>query len=262
MTLFFVTNIRMKHVFLHNDICFGSAAEHWKFTDHYGDVTMGAIASQITSLTIVYSTVYSFADQRKHQSSALLASNAENASIWWRQHVFQHNLLMCIQWDCQCINKCMSLPFEPVVINSLVIAFNHDTKLKLPALVQVELRIQLSTEKFTLRGKCIDIYKLAVLSKFWKPRNLVGKILYWRCPKDRSSRPFKEDVFKPSRVLTPHGSSSLVPEYVSGFQGHHKGRLQYVKSISSQDVFKSGLKVLKKGLQDHLQRTSSRRQHP
>ena len=40
---------------------------------HYGDVIMGAIASQITSLTIVYSTVYSDADQRKHQSSASLA---------------------------------------------------------------------------------------------------------------------------------------------------------------------------------------------
>ena len=40
---------------------------------HYGDVTMGAIASQITSLTIVYLTVYSGADQRKHQSSVLLA---------------------------------------------------------------------------------------------------------------------------------------------------------------------------------------------
>ena len=34
---------------------------------------MGAIASQITSLTIVYSTVYSDADQRNHQSSASLA---------------------------------------------------------------------------------------------------------------------------------------------------------------------------------------------
>ena len=40
---------------------------------HYDDVIMGAIASQITSLTIVYSTVYSDADQRKHQSSASLA---------------------------------------------------------------------------------------------------------------------------------------------------------------------------------------------
>ena len=34
---------------------------------------MGTIAFQITSLTIVYSTIYSDADQRKHQSSASLA---------------------------------------------------------------------------------------------------------------------------------------------------------------------------------------------
>ena len=34
---------------------------------------MGMTASQITHLTIVYSTVYSGADQRKHQSSASLA---------------------------------------------------------------------------------------------------------------------------------------------------------------------------------------------
>ena len=34
---------------------------------------MGPIASEITSLTIVYSTVYSGADQRKYQSSASLA---------------------------------------------------------------------------------------------------------------------------------------------------------------------------------------------
>ena len=81
---------------------------------HYSDVIMGVMASQITSLTIVYSTVYSGADQRKHQSSASLAfvrgihrcefpacegnspltgeflaqrtSNAENVSIWWRHH--------------------------------------------------------------------------------------------------------------------------------------------------------------------------------
>ena len=62
---------------------------------------MSVIASQITSLTIVYSTVYPGADQSKHQSSASLAfvspetgefpaqmdSNAENVSIWWRHHV-------------------------------------------------------------------------------------------------------------------------------------------------------------------------------
>ena len=46
---------------------------------HYDDVIMSTIASQITSLTIVYSTVYSGADQSKHQSSASLA-------FVWRIH--------------------------------------------------------------------------------------------------------------------------------------------------------------------------------
>ena len=40
---------------------------------HYSDDIMCAMASQINSLTVVYSTVYSGADQRKHQSSASLA---------------------------------------------------------------------------------------------------------------------------------------------------------------------------------------------
>ena len=40
---------------------------------HYEDVIMTTTASQITSLTVVYSTVYSDADQRKHQRSASLA---------------------------------------------------------------------------------------------------------------------------------------------------------------------------------------------
>ena len=46
---------------------------------HYDDVIIGATASQITSLTIVYSTVYSDTDQRIHQSSTSLA-------FVWRIH--------------------------------------------------------------------------------------------------------------------------------------------------------------------------------
>ena len=48
-------------------------------TDHYDDVIMTTMASQITSLTVVYSSVYSAADQRKHQSSALRAFRAGNS---------------------------------------------------------------------------------------------------------------------------------------------------------------------------------------
>ena len=40
---------------------------------HYDDVIMTMLASQITSLAVVYSIVYSGVNQRKHQSSASLA---------------------------------------------------------------------------------------------------------------------------------------------------------------------------------------------
>ena len=66
---------------------------------HYSDVIMDAMASQITSLTNVYSTVYSGADQQKTsrlrvsglwvgnspvagEFSAQMASYPENVSIW------------------------------------------------------------------------------------------------------------------------------------------------------------------------------------
>ena len=79
------------------------------YQSHYNDVTISAMASQITSLTIVCSVVNSGTDQRKYQSSAWLAfckgnspvtgefpaqsaSNAENISIWWRHHAIMSTL--------------------------------------------------------------------------------------------------------------------------------------------------------------------------
>ena len=78
--------------------------------DHYNysNVIMGVMASQITSFTIVYSTVYSGADQRKKSKlrvtglctgnspltgefPAQMASNAENVSIWWCNHCNWHH---------------------------------------------------------------------------------------------------------------------------------------------------------------------------
>ena len=70
------------HVWKHmkNQANWWSLVSAWRRLDapawaisHYNDVIMGVMASQIASLTIVYSTVHSDADQRKHQSSASLA---------------------------------------------------------------------------------------------------------------------------------------------------------------------------------------------
>ena len=53
------------------------------YTMHYSGVIMGAMASQITSLTIVYLTVGSGTDQRKHQRSASLALRGEFTGDRW-----------------------------------------------------------------------------------------------------------------------------------------------------------------------------------
>ena len=71
--------------------------------NHYSDLIMGAMVSQITSLTIVYSTIL-FKHRAKKTSRlrvtglcagnspvtgefpAQMFSNAENVSIWWRHH--------------------------------------------------------------------------------------------------------------------------------------------------------------------------------
>ena len=69
---------------------------------------MGAIASQINSLTSVYSTVYSDADQISKlrvtglcvgnspgtgEFPAQMANNVENVSIWWRHHIINLGFL-------------------------------------------------------------------------------------------------------------------------------------------------------------------------
>ena len=75
---YYVYDITRKrgHVFIMSLQNEGVAMEICKvvvMSPHYSDVLMGAMVPQITSLTTVYSTVYSGADQRNHQSSASLA---------------------------------------------------------------------------------------------------------------------------------------------------------------------------------------------
>ena len=57
----------------HQYTCFQHVCYAIMSCKYYNDVILGAIASQITSLAIVFSTDYLDTDQRKHQSSASLA---------------------------------------------------------------------------------------------------------------------------------------------------------------------------------------------
>ena len=88
----------------------------------YNDVIMGMIASQITSLTIVYSTVYSDADQRKHQSSTSLAfvwgihRGPLNSPHKWpvTQKMFQFDDVIMIKM----INDC-------IILDSHLVKWDH-----------------------------------------------------------------------------------------------------------------------------------------
>ena len=118
---------------------------------HHSDVIISVMASQITRLTIVYLTVYSGADQRKHQSSASLAfvhgihqwrvnsphkGPVENASIWWRHHglamnrsatlsnlcFFMHIILIVL------LNQGISY-LEPVILDGIYSFIRESTSL-------------------------------------------------------------------------------------------------------------------------------------
>ena len=94
---------------------------------YYNEVIMGAMASQITSLTIVYSTAYSGADQRKHERHLL--------GIWLHIygkklfHVNKKRLQICISsYVCYKfnINACivaqpLSIPIFP---NTMITSSN------------------------------------------------------------------------------------------------------------------------------------------
>ena len=91
---------------------------------HYSDVIMSVVASQITSLTIVYSTVYSRRRSKKTSKlrvtglcegnspgtgefPAQMASNAENVSTWWRHH---EDVRILLTWIVEINNVQVSMP--------------------------------------------------------------------------------------------------------------------------------------------------------
>ena len=103
----------ISHQWLHYGL--SSTQYHVIVYTHYNDVIMSAMASQITSLTIVYSIVYSGVSGLCAGNSpvtgefpAQRASNAENVSIWWRNQAmpnyYQHDPVHCPSMGISCQN--------------------------------------------------------------------------------------------------------------------------------------------------------------
>ena len=88
---------------------------------HYDDVIMGAMASQITSLTIVYSTVYSGEDKRKHEAPRHWPLCGEFTGDRWIPRTNG-------QWR----GKCFHFPFDDVImIESRIVLISFHVHCKL-----------------------------------------------------------------------------------------------------------------------------------
>ena len=94
---------------------------------HYNDVIMSTMASQITDVSIVYLTVPSGADQRKHQSSASLAfvwgihrwsvNSPHKGPVTRKMFPFYDVIMRMAEVHAGCMIQCILLWNDPYVLH-------------------------------------------------------------------------------------------------------------------------------------------------
>ena len=132
---------------------------------------MGAMASQITSLTIVYSTVYSGVDQRKHKSSA---------SLTFVRGIHRWPVNSPHTWP---VTRNM-FPFDDVNMSAMNLDFSYDVIWQSDTWSTLHFASRMSLSRSGRRsctwfiGKCTG------------PR-YYDKISYWRCTYPLSNFAFK-----------------------------------------------------------------------
>ena len=142
---------------------------------HYNDVIMGAITSQITSLTIVYSTVFFLFRRRSKITSkprvtglcegnspgtgefpAQTASNTENVSIWWHHH---DEIIQSTYW-CN-YRSYIWLPI--ILLDQSLCTTGHSSFSRVSRVLQIcSMYQQLSNENCITRG-----HNMKILSSAW-----------------------------------------------------------------------------------------------
>ena len=147
---------------------------------HYCDAIMGIEAYQITSLTIVYSIVYSDADQSKHQSCAPLA-------FGWGIHRGPVNSPP--KWP---VTRKM-FPFDDVIINK--------QPFKFPMMTLIS-----KMWKWTIRQLIESLIRLVYLSlEVWNIRGF-GATVMVPCLKTKSNL---VNTLRPIRFRKPNSAHAL-----------------------------------------------------
>ena len=166
---------------------------------HYNDVIMTTMASEITSLTVVYSTVYSDADQRKHQSSASLA-------FVWEIHRDRWIPRTKGQLRGKCFHLMTSSWSESMMVSPLTYHFAQwDSELTYWGRNKMALILQTA---FSNAFSLMKIYAIEISLKFVAkdPANNIPAMVHimaWRRPGDM---PFSE----PTMVRLPSHISQWV----------------------------------------------------
>ena len=113
ISMFWHTNENLLHLYIYiyiYNVYLKFRTRFLLISVHYNDVIMSAVASQITIVSIVWSTVGSGADQRKHQSSASLDLCKEFADDRWIPHTAQ---------SMQRASNAETFPFHDVIMDKI-----------------------------------------------------------------------------------------------------------------------------------------------
>ena len=163
---------------------------------HYDDVIMGTMASKITSLTIVYSSVYSGADQSKHQSSASLAfvwgihRSPVNSPYKWpvTRKMFPFDDVIMSRWRYRSLKFyrttfCWILMFvlKGVLLASLKPTRNDCMKIEIIYFQTIKYVVFLSSSLTSFRESCLRFLLFLVIDFFqlpWKShaRQMAAKV--------------------------------------------------------------------------------------
>ena len=165
--------------------------------EHYNDVIMGSMASQIISLRIVYSAVYSGADQRKHQSSASLAfvrgihRRPVNSPHKWP-----------IMWK--------MFPFDDVIMNRIIVGIliNPVGRCLLTNYHQKQSTRAMEIHRYSLIKSVYFLhfsFSRAALGKHWKIVPGCDELSWWRHQMENFQRywPFVRGIHR-YPVNSPH----------------------------------------------------------
>ena len=160
------------------DMCLKSPEEHlhlvskhaswWVTLFHYSDVIMGVMVSQITVILIVYSTVCSGADQRKHQSSTSLAFVRGNH--WWQMNSLLKGPVMWKRFACEdTIMSVSKWSYQPQGF-----PFTETEMLSFWQYLPHWLHWKLSKWQLPMQPV------MKILSKWWHSHFSVVKIMWWQ----------------------------------------------------------------------------------